>query len=433
MKIVCVGGGPAGLYFAISAKLRDGGHEITVLERDPPAATYGWGVVYWNDLLDVLHHNDPESAREIGAGSVLWQGQEICQHGARHDGTAYFGGYGYSMGRAALLDVLTRRATDLGVDVRYGQATDPAGLPDADLVVAADGANSRIRQAHTAHFGTRVEVGRNPYIWLGTDKEFDSFVFCFEQTPAGWIWFHAYPSVKGVSTCIVECSPQTWQGLGLDSFGTEEGLPLLEKIFRRALDGRSLMSSSRGEPAKWQRFAHVSNRTWYRGSTVLVGDAAHTTHFTLGSGTRLAMIDAIVLAHSLSQYPDTHVALREYDQHRRAELHPVQAAARTSMAWFEHLDDYLDRDPVAFSYAMAVRQGNQTPWRYQLHLATQMVAVRSARRAYDSGRRWYLARRRGEAPFPLLGRNEAAGKGPDDPKAALHAPGGPGGTGWHKS
>ncbi|GHD99202.1 FAD-binding monooxygenase [Streptomyces alanosinicus] len=407
MRIVCVGGGPAGLYFSISAKLRDAGHEITVIERDPPEATYGWGVVYWNDLLDILHRNDPESARAVSAGSVLWQDQEIRLHGSRHDGTAYFGGYGYSMGRAALLDLLTRRARALGVDVRHGQKLDdPAELPEADLIVAADGAGSRIRQSRVEHFGTRVETGRNPYIWLGTDRQFGSFVFDFEETPAGWIWFHAYPSIQGrVSTCIVECSPQTWQGLGLDTLEAEDAVPLLEKIFHRALDGHSLISRSRGEPAKWQRFSHIVNRTWVDGRVVLAGDSAHTTHFTLGSGTRLAIIDAIVLAHSLSRYPDLPTALREYDRHRRAELHSTQAGARSSMAWFEQLDDYLDRDPVSFAYAMSVRTGRQSPWKYQAHLATQIAAIRSARRAYDTGRRWYRDRRRGEAPLPLLGRS----------------------------
>ncbi|MEV6111166.1 FAD-dependent monooxygenase [Streptomyces sp. NPDC052109] len=407
MRIVCVGGGPAGLYFAISAKLRDAGHEITVIERDPPEATYGWGVVYWNDLLDILHRNDPESARAVSAGSVLWEDQEIRVHGSGHDGTAYFGGYGYSMGRAALLEVLTRRARSLGVDVRHGEKlADPADLPEADVIVAADGAGSRIRQSRAERFGTKVETGRNPYIWLGTDRQFGSFVFDFEETPAGWIWFHAYPSVKGrVSTCIVECSPRTWQGLGLDTLDPEDAVPVLEKIFYRALDGRSLISRSRGEPAKWQRFQHISNETWVDGNVVLVGDAAHTTHFTLGSGTRLAMIDAIVLAHSLSEYRDPRVALREYDQHRRAELQPVQAGARSSMAWFEQLDDYLDRDPVSFAYAMSVRQGHQSPWKYQVHLATQIPTVRRARRAYETGRRWYRDRRRGEAPLPMLGRS----------------------------
>lgn len=407
MRIVCVGGGPAGLYFAISAKLRDAGHQITVIERDPPEATYGWGVVYWNDLLDILHANDPESARAVSAGSVLWQDQEIRVHGSRHDGTAYFGGYGYSMGRAALLDILTRRARSLGVEVRHGEwLADPADLPEADLILAADGAGSRIRASRAERFGTTVETGRNPYIWLGTDRQFESFVFDFEETPAGWIWFHAYPSIKGrISTCIVECAPRTWQGLGLDTLDPEDAVPLLEKIFHRALDGGSLISRSRGEPAKWQRFQHLTNRTWVDGNVVLAGDAAHTTHFTLGSGTRLAMIDAIVLAHSLSRYADPRAALRAYDEHRRAELHTVQAGARSSMAWFERVDDYLDRDPVSFAYAMSVRQGHQSPWRYQVHLATQISAVRRARRAYDTGRRWYRDRRRGEAPLPLLGRS----------------------------
>lgn len=404
MKIVCVGGGPAGLYFAISAKLRDAGHQITVLERDPPMTTYGWGVVYWDAMLDMLHRNDPVSAREISARSVLWQDQQVRVRGAEREGTAFFGGYGYSMGRATLLNLLARRAMELGVEVHYGcPVQDPSGLPGADLVVAADGAGSRIRNFHREHFGTQAESGRNPYIWLGTDKVFTSFVFCFEQTPAGWIWFHAYPSIGGISTCIVECSPETWQGLGLDLLGDEEGVQLLEKIFHDPLDGHCLISSSRGEPARWQTFAQVSNQRWYHGRTVLAGDAAHTTHFTLGSGTWLAMTDAIVLAYSLAEYPEVDDALREYDRHRRAELQPIQAAARASMAWFEHPERYLDLDPVYFAYAMAVRQGNHTPGRYRLHLATQIAAVRKLRRACNSGRRWYRARHRREPASPAVG------------------------------
>jgi anthraniloyl-CoA monooxygenase len=396
LKIVCVGAGPAGLYFAISMKLRDAGHRITVLERDPPLATYGWGVVYWDDLLDVLYCNDPQSAQEVAARSVLWQDQEIRVHGRLGEQTAYFGGYGYSMGRAALLELLAQRASQLGVDIQYGHSADDASaLPEADLVIAADGANSRLREAQRESFGTHADVGRNPYIWLGTDQMFKSFVFSFEQTSAGWIWFHAYPSIAGISTCIVECLPETWRGLGLDALAAEDGVRLLEKIFTRPLDGHRLVSNSRGAPANWQRFTHMSNETWFNGTTVLVGDAAHTTHFTLGSGTRLAMIDAVVLAHCLHEYRDVKEALREYDRHRRAELHPVQAAARSSMAWFERLNQYLDRDAVSFAHAMSVRHGDQPPWHYQVHRATQLPAVRRTRRAFDSGKRWYLARRRG--------------------------------------
>src|SRR5262249_6678689 len=154
------------------------------------------------------------------------------------------------------------------------------------------GANSPTRQRHSEQFGARVDIGGDPYIWLGTDKGFDSFPFAFEQTSARWSWFHAYPSPPGVSTCLVECSPQTWGSLGFDTLSGADGVGLLEKIFERAIDGHTLISQSRGEPARWQRFTQVTNKSWHHGNLVLAGDAAHTTHFTLGSGTRLAMIDA---------------------------------------------------------------------------------------------------------------------------------------------
>jgi anthraniloyl-CoA monooxygenase len=402
MRIVCIGGGPAGLYFAISAKLRDAGHDITVIERDPPGATYGWGVVYWDDLLDILFRNDPESARAVRAGSVLWQEQRVI---LRSEQTAYMPGYGFSVGRAALLDILGQRATELGIDIQYRHEVDDlAEMADADLVVICDGANSRMRARHGDHFGARVDVGGNPYLWLGTDKVFDSFTFAFEQTSAGWIWFHAYPSTAGTSTCIVECTQQTWQALGFDSLSSEDSVGLLEKIFEHALDGHTLISQSRGEPARWLRFTQVTNKTWYHNNLVLAGDAAHTTHFTLGSGTRLAMIDAVMLAHSLYQHDEPSAALADYDRRGRAALRLIQAGARTSMAWFERADRGLDReDAVAFAYSMAARQGAQPPWRYQMHLATQIPTVRTTLRGFHTARRRYLALRRGESTAtPML-------------------------------
>jgi anthraniloyl-CoA monooxygenase len=239
MKTVRIGGGPAGLYFAISTKMHDAGDDITVIERDPAGATYGLGVMYWDDLLDILGE----------------------------------------------------RATDLGVNVQHRrEVTDTSTLTDADLVVC-DGANSRVRQRHGDHFDTRVNSGGNPYIWLGTDKLFDSFTLAFGQTSAGWIWFHAYPSSPEISTCIVivECTQPTWQALGFDSLSSEDSAGLLEKIFEQALDGHALISQSRGEPARWLRFTHMTNKTWCHDNLVLVGDAVHTTHFTLGSGTRLSL------------------------------------------------------------------------------------------------------------------------------------------------
>ena len=396
MRIACIGGGPAGLYFAISAKMRDAGHDITVYERDPRGATYGWGVVYWDDLLDVLYRNDRESAQRIRAESALWREQETRLRGTD---SAYLGGYGYSINRAPLLEILADRAIGLGVDVQYRRPVeDAAEFTDADLVVVADGANSRIRQQHAEQFGTTVSEGGNPYIWLGTPKVFDKFTFAFEETPAGWIWFHAYPSSEGVSTCIVECTERTWRALGFDEADDAETVSRLEKIFEQPLEGQPLISESRGRPARWLRFTQVYNQTWRHDGMVLVGDAAHTTHFTIGSGTRLAMIDAIMLAQKLYEHGDTDAALKEYDEQGHEALRPVQAAARSSMAWFEHADDYLNRNAVDFCYAMAARHGLQPPWQYQRHRLHQIPLMRKAARATDTGRRWLLALRRGETP-----------------------------------
>ncbi|CAO5189747.1 2-polyprenyl-6-methoxyphenol hydroxylase-like oxidoreductase [Frankia sp. AiPs1] len=406
MRIVCVGGGPAGLYFAIAAKLRNPGHEITVFERNPPGATYGWGVVYWDNLLDVFFHTDPRSARQIRARSALWQEQRISLGG---QGVAHLTGYGFSIQRAELLRVLAGRAVELGVRVVHRQEVDDlTPYADADLIVAADGANSRVRQAGGDLFGTSVTRGTNPYLWLGTDRFSDSFTFAFERTAAGWIWCHAYPSNAGLSTFIVECTERTWQGLGFDSRGGEETLRILERIFAEPLGGHALVSQAQAQAegrapgtdsgtARWQRFVDVTNQCWYHGNVVLVGDAAHTTHFTLGSGTALAIVDAVMLARILHGHAnDARSALREFDNRGRRALRPMQAAARTSMTWFEQADRYLGHDVVSFAYTMAGRQGRQPPWRQPMHRATQVPAVRGALRGLHSGTRWYLARRRGE-------------------------------------
>ncbi|MGP4016185.1 FAD-dependent monooxygenase [Saccharopolyspora sp. 5N708] len=392
---MCIGAGPAGLYFAISAKIRDAGHDITVIERDPPGATYGWGVVYWDDLLDMLYSNDRESAQRIRAESSLWQEQSIA---LRTDEASYLTGYGYSVNRAPLLEVLASRATELGVRIEYERAAeDLSEFSDADLIVVADGANSRVRQRYSEQFGTIVDQGRNPYIWLGTDKVFEMFTFDFEETPHGWVWFHAYPSSAGVSTFIVECQEATWRGLGFDRLSDGEGVRLLERIFARMLNGGSLISESRGKAASWQRFTQVYNQTWRHDNVVLIGDAAHTTHFTIGSGTRLAMADAMMLAQMLIGHEDTAGALKTFDEQGHAALRVAQAAARTSMAWFESIDHYTDRSALEFGYALAARHGRQPPWQYQRHMITQNRVVRRGLRLANSCRRVYRARRRGES------------------------------------
>lgn len=396
MKIVCVGGGPAGLYFATSVKLHNKEHDITVVERNPAGVTYGWGVVFWDDMLDNLYDNDPKSAREIRDSSVVWENQEVH---AQDKETVYLSGYGYSIGRKRLLDILARRAIDLGVDVQFGcEVENPAEVADADLIVACDGVNSQARQLYGDHFRTDVEVGRNKYIWLGTHKVFDAFTFAFEETEAGWIWFHAYYFDSDTSTCIVECSPETWKGLGFDELGPDESIALLEKIFEPYLDGHSLINQMHHlAKTPWLNFRQISNENWYHDNIVLVGDAAHTTHFTIGSGTKLALEDAIGLAGKLHEHKDLHAALEAYQEERRAALLTLQNPARNSARWFENVQRYIDQESIHFAYSLENRRrGKPTPqeipWHYHPYLPPRGMAT--LRRLRKRLRRWFRSARR---------------------------------------
>lgn len=297
MKVVCVGGGPATLYFSILLKLQSPSHDITVFERNPAGSTYGWGVTYWPDMLERLRRHDPHSASAISEESLRWR-DGVAHVGERT--TTHAGDEGFAIGRHKLLDILARRAEALGVDIEYGrEVPDREQLPEADLIVAGDGANSTLRDRHAGHFGTHTTLGRNPYLWLGTTKVFRSFTFAFAQTAHGWIWCYAYGYSGEHSTCVVECSKATWQGLELDRLPQPDALRRLEGIFASLLDGHSLIGrSDLGGPAPWQTFRTLTNRTWSHGNLVLLGDAAHTTHYSIGAGTTLAMQDAMVLANS---------------------------------------------------------------------------------------------------------------------------------------
>jgi anthraniloyl-CoA monooxygenase len=394
LRIACVGGGPAGLYFAISSKLRQPGHDITVVERNPAGVTYGWGVGYWDDVLDSLYRNDPVSARKIQQSTGVWDGVEV------HVGSeqkAYLGGYGLSMGRQRLLDILAERASDVGVDVRFRQeVTDLSELADADLIVASDGLNSRTRQLYANDFQTDIELGRNKYLWLGTFKAFDAFTYAFERTPAGWIWLHAYYLDADRSTCIVECPPETWEGLGFDTLGADQSMRLLEQIFARHLHGQPLINQLRGgDKLPWFNFRIVRNKKWFHNNIVLIGDAAHTTHFSIGSGTKLAVGDAIALATKLAEHEDLHSALQAYEDQRLPEVTAIQRNAVTSMRWLEKVEHCIDQDSVQFAYDLSKRFRTRQPlWRYHLHLATQIPVLRRLRRHVTSVRRWHHARLR---------------------------------------
>lgn len=354
MRIVCIGGGPAGLYFATLMKLRNSDHDITVVERNPAGVTYGWGVVFNDRLLFNMYDNDYETAHAIRHGSVRWYPTKVHVRGKP---PFWVGGTGLSIGRKRLLDILAERAMDLGAEVRFEhEAKDLSEFADADLVVACGGMNSRLRQLHANYFQTNVDVGQNKYIWLGTHKVFDAFTFVFEETSAGWIWCHAYRFDEDTSTFIVECLPRTWEGLGFDDLGLDESIALLEDIFEPYLDGHSLMNQmSHLGKALWLNFQRISNENWYHDNIVLMGDAAHTTHFTIGSGTELALDDAIGLATKLHEHEDLQGALKAYEEERRHALLVPQSAARNSTQWFENIQDHLGQDARQFAFSLVNR------------------------------------------------------------------------------
>jgi 2-polyprenyl-6-methoxyphenol hydroxylase-like FAD-dependent oxidoreductase len=382
MRIACVGGGPAGLYFAILMKGRDRAHDVTVFERNPPGVTYGWGVVFWDDLLEQLQASDPATASAIGANSFRWNGQLLA---IQDKEAVHVGGHGYGIGRQRLLDMLVERARELGVHVEFERDIDgPGQLPEADLIVACDGVNSRLRQLGRDGFQTEVVVGPNKYVWLGTSRVFDAFSFAFERTDAGWIWCHAYGFDRETSTFIVECSPETWTGLGFDTLGEAESIRLLEQLFERHLHGHPLKSQGR---SPWLNFRTVTNEKWRSDNIVLMGDAAHTTHFTIGSGTRLALEDAISLAGRLQEETSLATALERYEKERRSALLRPQSEARLSARWFESVPRYIELEPPQVFALLRERRSPLLPRvppraYYRLYRATQRSA------ALQRVRRW---------------------------------------------
>ncbi|MGC0318202.1 FAD-dependent monooxygenase [Kitasatospora acidiphila] len=384
MRIACIGGGPASLYFSMLIKRQDPAHEVTVVERNPAGSTYGWGVTYWGSLLDRFERDDPVTAQAVRASSVRWSDGVAHVRGER---VVHHGDEGFSIGRHRLLDILTQRAEDLGVRVRFEQEIEAVSqLPDADLIVAGDGVNSRLREHYSAEFGTDVSVGRNKYIWLGTRKVFDSFTFAFVETGHGWIWFYAYGFSSDLSTCIVECSPETWAGLGLDVLGQEDGLALLAGLFADPLDGNPLIGRPGGDgPAQWLNFRTLTNRSWYHGNIALIGDAAHTTHYSIGAGTKLALEDAVGLAGALARHHDLQAALEAYERERKFAVLPFQSAARYSAQWYESIPRYMQLKPEQLFALLGQRHSPLLPHLppqayYRINQAVeQLTALRQLR------------------------------------------------------
>jgi 2-polyprenyl-6-methoxyphenol hydroxylase-like FAD-dependent oxidoreductase len=379
MRIACVGGGPAGLYFALLMKLRDPGHDITIFERNTVDSNQGWGVTFGRELLEELHRSDPKSAQEIDQAAFRQFDQVVDIHGKQ---VLHPGGGGYGITRQHLLDILADRARGLGVHVEFDQEVMTSSqLSEMDLIVACDGVNSRIR-LEAGGFQTDVRLGSNKYIWLGTNKVFESFTYAFVRTDSGWIWAYGYGIGAGLSTFIVECSSETWVGLGFDALSPQDSLSLLEKLFERLLNGHPLLGQiHRSASAGWLNFCTVTNRRWYDGNIVVAGDAAHTTHFTIGSGTTLAIEDAIALVGNLQQHHGKReLALESYERQRKAALLRPQSDARFSARWFENISRYADLKPDEFSALLHGRRSPLLPHLpphlyYQLHQATEEVAV----------------------------------------------------------
>ena len=356
MRAICLGGGPAGLYFAISLKLRQPDADVTVMERNRADDTFGWGVVLSDETLDNLEVNDPVSAREIRSHFAYWD--DIALHHKGH--VIHSTGHGFcGIGRKRLLLILQERARELGVNLQFESEVKAASeyMGDYDLVVASDGLNSKTRMEFEETFQPDIDVRRCPFVWLGTHQKFDNaFTFIFEKTDKGWIWVHAYQFDKDTATFIVECSQETFDAYGFGEKTQEETIAICEEIFKDHLDGHKLMTNaSHIRGSAWIKFPRVLCEKWSHENVVLLGDASATAHFSIGSGTKLALESAISLAKHVSDDADLPTAFEKYEEARRLEVLRLQSAARNSVEWFEDVERYLDLDPVQLNYSMLTR------------------------------------------------------------------------------
>ncbi|OED39885.1 salicylyl-CoA 5-hydroxylase [Chromatiales bacterium (ex Bugula neritina AB1)] len=356
MRAVCIGGGPAGLYFAISAKLRRPDAEIVVLERNRADDTFGWGVVLSDETLANLKSNDPVSAATIEQHFAYWDDVALVHRGER----VVSSGHGFcGIGRRRLLLILQDRARELGVDLRFETEVQDAAsyAQDYDVVVACDGLNSKTRNDFPEVFKPDIDQRLCQFVWLGTHQKFDdAFTFIFEETEKGWVWAHAYQFDDETATFIVECSQATFDAYGFANLGQEQSIAICEGIFKNHLGGHSLMTNAnhiRG--SAWIQFPRVLCETWSYKNIVLLGDASATAHFSIGSGTKLALESAAALAEHLTAESEILAAFARYEDSRRLEVLRLQSAARNSVEWFENVERYLDLDPVQFNYSLLTR------------------------------------------------------------------------------
>ncbi|MDB9762389.1 bifunctional salicylyl-CoA 5-hydroxylase/oxidoreductase [Alphaproteobacteria bacterium] len=356
MKIACIGGGPGGLYFAISIKLQKPSTDVIVIERNKPADTFGWGVVLSDETLDNLEKNDSISAESIRSNFAYWDDIALHHKGKKLKST----GHGFcGIGRKTLLVILQERARELGVQLKFesevGSASDY--MNDYDIVVAADGLNSKTRSEYAEIFKPDTDLRKCQFVWLGTKQKFDdAFTFIFEKTKHGWVWAHAYQFDSDTATFIVECSQDTFDAFGFNNLTQTESINICQDIFKNYLDGNKLMTNAnhiRG--SAWIKFPRVLCKKWSHKNIVLLGDASATAHFSIGSGTKLALESAISLANNLSIEKNHSSAFKKYEESRKLEVLRLQSAAKNSVEWFEDVERYLDLDPIQLKYSLLTR------------------------------------------------------------------------------
>lgn len=358
MNILVIGGGPAGLYFSILRKMADPSANITVIERNPKDVTWGFGVVFSDETLHHFDEADPISAKAITEGFIHWTDIEIHFK----DNLLRSGGHGFAgIARKTLLKILHERATELGVKIQWHETCHPDDprIKDADLVVIADGVKSPMRTVHADHFKPTLQQRHCHYIWLAAPIRLNTFTFSFKETSFGTFQIHAYPfrsedpsrQETALSTVIVECNASTFQKAGFATLPTEESIAFVQHLFTEELQGAPLLSNN----SSWTRFGHLTCEHWVHHNMVLIGDAAHTAHFSIGSGTKLAMEDAVALSESFDGTRDVEQALVHYEQERKNLVARIQRAAMQSMEWFEQVDRIKHLDPQTFAFSLLTR------------------------------------------------------------------------------
>lgn len=354
MNVVIAGGGPAGLYFAILMKMLDARHTVTILERDGPHDTFGWGIVFSDQTFSYLDASDHKSFTEIVQSCQTWDNVDIVHRGRKISvhGNSFSG-----IARLRFLNILQQRALELGVDIQFKtNVTDAGALArDADLLVGADGANSLVRQTWPDRFEPSLDVRTNKYIWLGTKRLFHGLTLTFRDSPDGVFAAHSYKFSPTTSTFIVECTAETWAKAGFERMSEAETCGYLERIFADDLEGQPLLTNNF---VRWLNFVLVKNRIWRHDNVVLLGDALHTAHFSIGSGTKLALEDSIALFKCFESHPaDRRAALDEFQRVRKPIVDRYQDAAFESLRWFEHMQDDMHLEPLAFAYRLMTRSG----------------------------------------------------------------------------